>query len=130
MNDLLTNKYLNKIAGWVGVVENVDHAISVAQEIGFPVMAKASAGGGGKGMRVAWDEQDLAEGFKLATDEAASSFGDSRMLIEKFVEHPRHVEIQVLGDQHGTVLYLPERECSIQRRNQKVIEEASSVFSV
>ncbi|KAG7670044.1 hypothetical protein Ndes2526B_g06419 [Nannochloris sp. 'desiccata'] len=117
---------VNTIPGWVGVVEGVDHAISVAKEIGFPVMAKASAGGGGKGMRIAWDEKDLAEGYVLATQEAASAFGDSRMLIEKYVEHPRHVEIQVLGDKHGTVLYLPERECSIQRRNQKVIEEAPS----
>jgi propionyl-CoA carboxylase alpha chain len=117
---------VNTIPGWVGVVEGVDHAIAVAKEIGFPVMAKASAGGGGKGMRIAWDEKDLAEGYVLATQEAASSFGDSRMLIEKYVEHPRHIEIQVLGDTHGTVLYLPERECSIQRRNQKVIEEAPS----
>lgn len=117
---------VNTIPGFVGVVDGIDHAIAVAKEIGFPVMAKASAGGGGKGMRIAWDEKDLAEGFVLATQEAASSFGDSRMLIEKFVEHPRHVEIQVLGDTYGTVLYLPERECSIQRRNQKVIEEAPS----
>ena len=117
---------VNTIPGWVGVVEGVDHAISVAKEIGFPVMAKASAGGGGKGMRIAWDEKDLAEGYVLATQEAASAFGDARMLIEKYVEHPRHVEIQVLGDTHGTILYLPERECSIQRRNQKVIEEAPS----
>ena len=117
---------VNTIPGWVGVVEGVDHALEVAKEIGFPVMAKASAGGGGKGMRIAWNEKDLAEGYVLATQEAASSFGDSRMLIEKFVEHPRHVEIQVLGDTFGTVLYLPERECSIQRRNQKVIEEAPS----
>jgi propionyl-CoA carboxylase alpha chain len=117
---------VNTIPGWVGVVEGVDHAISVAKEIGFPVMVKASAGGGGKGMRIAWDEKDLAEGYILATQEAASAFGDSRMLIEKYVEHPRHIEIQVLGDTHGTVLYLPERECSIQRRNQKVIEEAPS----
>ena len=94
----------------MGVVEGVDHALEVAKEIGFPVMAKASAGGGGKGMRIAWNEKDLAEGYVLATQEAASSFGDSRMLIEKFVEHPRHVEIQVLGDTFGTVLYLPERE--------------------
>lgn len=117
---------VNTIPGWVGVVEGVDHAIAVAMEIGFPVMVKASAGGGGKGMRIAWNEKDLAEGYKLATEEAASAFGDSRMLIEKFVERPRHVEIQVLGDTQGNVLYLPERECSIQRRNQKVIEEAPS----
>ena len=117
---------VNTIPGWVGVIEDADHACAVAKEIGFPVMAKASAGGGGKGMRIAWDEKDLAEGYKLATQEAASAFGDARMLIEKYIEHPRHVEIQVLGDQHGTVLYLPERECSIQRRNQKVIEEAPS----
>lgn len=115
---------VHTIPGWVGVVDGVDHAVSVAREIGFPVMVKASAGGGGKGMRVAWDEKDLARGFELASQEAASAFGDSRMLIEKYVERPRHVEIQVLGDTHGNVFYLPERECSIQRRNQKVIEEA------
>lgn len=117
---------VNTIPGWVGVVEGVDHAIAVAREIGFPVMVKASAGGGGKGMRIAWDEKDLAEGYKLATEEAASAFGDSRMLIEKYVERPRHIEFQVLGDTQGNVVYLPERECSIQRRNQKVIEEAPS----
>ena len=90
------------------------------------VARQASAGGGGKGMRIAWDERGLLDGYALATQEAASAFGDSRMLIEKFVERPRHVEIQVLGDKHGALFWLPERECSIQRRNQKVIEEAPS----
>lgn len=118
---------VHTIPGWVGVVEGADHAVAVAKEIGFPVMVKASAGGGGKGMRIAWDEGDLREGYELATQEAASAFGDSRMLIEKYVVRPRHIEFQVLGDKHGNVLYLPERECSIQRRNQKVIEEAPSL---
>ena len=110
------------------MVEGPDHAVSVARDVGFPVMIKASAGGGGKGMRVAWDERELVEGFALAAQEAAAAFGDSRMLIEKYVERPRHIEIQVLGDRHGNVWYMPERECSIQRRNQKVIEEAPSPF--
>ncbi|KAL4856779.1 Propionyl-CoA carboxylase alpha chain [Chlorella vulgaris] len=117
---------VNTIPGWAGVTENADHALSVAKDIGFPVMIKASAGGGGKGMRVAWNEKELREGYELCTQEAASAFGDSRMLIEKFIEQPRHIEIQVLGDKHGNVVYFPERECSIQRRNQKVIEEAPS----
>ncbi|KAL4458176.1 hypothetical protein ABPG75_013041 [Micractinium tetrahymenae] len=117
---------VNTIPGWAGVTENADHAIEVARDIGFPVMIKASAGGGGKGMRIAWNEKELREGYELATQEAASAFGDSRMLIEKFIEQPRHIEIQVLGDKHGNVVYFPERECSIQRRNQKVIEEAPS----
>lgn len=117
---------VHTIPGWVGVVEGADHAVAVAKDIGFPVMVKASAGGGGKGMRIAWDERDLRQGYELATQEAASAFGDSRMLIEKYVVRPRHIEFQVLGDKHGNVLYLPERECSIQRRNQKVIEEAPS----
>ncbi|KAI7845174.1 hypothetical protein COHA_001219 [Chlorella ohadii] len=132
---------VNTIPGWAGVVKDADHAVSVAEDIGFPVMIKASAGGGGKGMRIAWNERELREGFELCTQassgrgsvqwaaaagEAAAAFGDSRMLIEKFIEQPRHIEIQVLGDKHGNVVYFPERECSIQRRNQKVIEEAPS----
>ncbi|KAL6786027.1 hypothetical protein ACKKBG_A01110 [Auxenochlorella protothecoides x Auxenochlorella symbiontica] len=119
---------VNTIPGWAGVVESAEHAIELAKDIGYPVMIKASAGGGGKGMRIAWDEKGLAEGFELASQEAASSFGDSRMLIEKFIEEPRHIEIQVMGDKHGNVVFFPERECSIQRRNQKVIEEAPSPF--
>lgn len=90
-------------------------------------MVKASAGGGGKGMRIAYTDDEVKEAFKLCTNEAASSFGDDRLLVEKFVEDPRHIEIQIIGDKHGNVYYLPERECSIQRRNQKVIEEAPSV---
>ncbi|KDD73232.1 L chain of carbamoyl-phosphate synthase, partial [Helicosporidium sp. ATCC 50920] len=119
---------VNTIPGWVGVVDDESHAARLASEIGYPVMIKASAGGGGKGMRIAWSEAELKASWKLAVDEAASSFGDSRMLIEKFIESPRHIEIQVLGDRHGNVVYFPERECSIQRRNQKVIEEAPSPF--
>lgn len=117
---------VNIIPGYIGVVENADHAVAVAKEIGYPVMVKASAGGGGKGMRIAYTDKEVVEVFKLCTDEAASSFGDSRMLVEKFIEQPRHIEIQVLGDKHGNIISLPERECSIQRRNQKVIEEAPS----
>lgn len=113
-----------------GEVNTVDHALSIAKDIGYPIIMKASAGGGGKGMRVAWNETELAEGFKLARDEAMASFGDNRMLIQHFVcpVDGRHIEIQLVGDKHGNVLTLPERECSIQRRNQKVIEEAPSVL--
>ena len=103
-------------------------AVKVAEEIGFPVMIKASAGGGGKGMRVAWNAEEAREGFRSAVNEAKSSFGDDRVFIEKFVEEPRHIEIQVLADGHGNTLHLGERECSIQRRHQKVIEEAPSPF--
>src|SRR5207302_10718903 len=101
-------------------------AVQIADEIGYPVMIKASAGGGGKGMRIADSRSEVAEGFGLAKSEAKSSFGDDRVFIEKFIVDPRHVEIQVLGDKHGNVIYLGERECSIQRRNQKVVEEAPS----
>ena len=114
------------VPGHLGVIEDVAHAISIAEEIGYPVMIKASAGGGGKGMRIAHDRRDVEEGFPAAKAEALSSFGDDRVFIEKFITSPRHIEIQVLGDKHGTVLHLNERECSIQRRNQKVIEEAPS----
>jgi propionyl-CoA carboxylase alpha chain len=102
--------------------------VTIAKDIGFPVMMKASAGGGGKGMRLAWHEKDVREGFDSVKREGLSSFGDDRVFIEKFIENPRHIEIQVLGDKHGNILYLGERECSIQRRHQKVVEEAPSPF--
>lgn len=117
---------VHTIPGWIGIVDDANHAARIAHEIGYPVMIKASGGGGGKGMRIAHDEKDLKRMYDVATDEAASSFGDPRMLIEKYIEQPRHVEIQILGDKQGNMVYLPERECSIQRRNQKVIEEAPS----
>ena len=112
--------------GFLGVIESPEHAVSIANEIGYPVMIKASAGGGGKGMRIATSAGEVADGFARAKSEAASSFGDDRVFVEKFITDPRHIEIQVLGDKHGNVVYLGERECSIQRRNQKVIEEAPS----
>nr|CAG8540177.1 3995_t:CDS:2 [Entrophospora candida]CAG8586213.1 3242_t:CDS:2 [Entrophospora candida] len=118
---------VNTIPGFNGVIENTDHALEIARSIGYPVMLKASAGGGGKGMRIAWNDQEVIDGFKLASQESLSSFGDDRLLIEKYIDNPRHIEIQLLADNFGNVLYLPERECSIQRRNQKVIEEAPSV---
>ncbi|OAJ43129.1 propionyl-CoA carboxylase alpha chain, mitochondrial [Batrachochytrium dendrobatidis JEL423] len=133
MGDKIQSKIIAKeakvttIPGFNGVVENVDHAVKIANEIGYPVMIKASAGGGGKGMRIAWNDKEAREAFKISSSEALSSFGDSRLLVEKFIEDPRHIEIQLIGDQHGNTIYLPERECSIQRRNQKVIEEAPSV---
>src|SRR3954451_19472835 len=114
------------VPGYLGVIESPDHAVKIADEIGYPVMIKASAGGGGKGMRLAYSREEVAEGFARAKSEAASSFGDDRVFVEKFIVNPRHIEIQVLGDKHGNVIYLGERECSIQRRNQKVIEEAPS----
>jgi len=116
------------VPGYLGVIADAGEAVKIAGEIGYPVMIKASAGGGGKGMRIARSEAEVAEGFALAKSEARSSFGDDRVFIEKFVENPRHIEIQLLGDKHGNVVYLFERECSIQRRNQKVIEEAPSPF--
>src|SRR5579864_3710713 len=116
------------VPGHLGVVGNPEHAVSVARDIGYPVMLKASAGGGGKGMRVARDDDELRDGFAGAQNEARSSFGDDRVFIEKYIEEPRHIEIQVLGDAHGHVIHLGERECSIQRRHQKVIEEAPSPF--
>ena len=119
---------VNTIPGHVGVIRDVAEALKIAEDIGFPVMIKASAGGGGKGMRIARAADEMAEGFRLATNEARSSFADDRVFIEKFIEDPRHIEIQVLVDSHGTALYLGERECSIQRRHQKVIEEAPSPF--
>src|SRR3954467_10971322 len=117
---------VSTVPGFLGVIESPEHAVSIADEIGYPVMIKASAGGGGKGMRIAYSSDEVAEGFARAKSEAASSFGDDRVFVEKFITDPRHIEIQVLGDKHGNVIYLGERECSIQRRNQKVIEEAPS----
>ncbi|MDP1881951.1 MAG: biotin carboxylase N-terminal domain-containing protein, partial [Bradyrhizobium sp.] len=117
---------VSTVPGYLGVIEDERHAVKIADAIGYPVMIKASAGGGGKGMRIAHSTSEVAEGFGLAKAEAKSSFGDDRVFIEKFIVDPRHIEIQVLGDKHGNVIYLGERECSIQRRNQKVIEEAPS----
>src|ERR1700728_44858 len=117
---------VSTVPGHLGVIEDDNEAIAIADQIGYPVMIKASAGGGGKGMRVAFTKGEVAENFARARSEAKSSFGDDRVFIEKFITDPRHVEIQVLGDKHGHVIYLGERECSIQRRNQKVIEESPS----
>ncbi len=117
---------VSTVPGYLGEIEDAKTAVKIAGEIGYPVMIKASAGGGGKGMRIAWNAGECAEGFDLARSEARSSFGDDRVFIEKFIVNPRHIEIQVLGDKHGNVIHLGERECSIQRRNQKVIEEAPS----
>lgn len=132
MGDKITSKKfaaeagVSTVPGYMGLIETPEEAVRIAKDIGFPVMIKASAGGGGKGMRIAWTAEEAADGFSRARSEAASSFGDDRIFIEKFIENPRHIEIQVLGDKHGNVIYLGERECSIQRRNQKVIEEAPS----
>lgn len=117
---------VSTVPGHLGVIEDDKHAVKIADEIGYPVMIKASAGGGGKGMRIAHSKAEVAEGFNLAKAEAKASFGDDRVFVEKFIVDPRHIEIQVLGDKHGNVIYLGERECSIQRRNQKIIEEAPS----
>jgi len=117
---------VSTVPGYLGAIESPERAAEIADEIGYPVMIKASAGGGGKGMRIAHSRNEVAEGFARARSEAKSSFGDDRVFVEKFIVNPRHVEIQVLGDKHGNVIYLGERECSIQRRNQKVIEEAPS----
>src|SRR5690606_12689041 len=119
---------VNTVPGYLGVIENAEQAQKIADEIGYPVMIKASAGGGGKGMRIAWDASEVRDGFDRARSEAKSSFGDDRVFIEKFVVEPRHIEIQVLADSHCNAIYLGERECSIQRRNQKVVEEAPSPF--
>ena len=134
MGDKITSKKLaaeagvSTVPGHMGLIEDADEAVKISDQIGYPVMIKASAGGGGKGMRIAWTPQEAREGFQASKNEAKNSFGDDRIFIEKFVTEPRHIEIQVLGDKHGNVLYLGERECSIQRRNQKVIEEAPSPF--
>ena len=117
---------VSTVPGYLGEISDATHAIKIAGEIGYPVMIKASAGGGGKGMRIAWSEKEVADGFNASRSEAKASFGDDRMFIEKFIVNPRHIEIQLLGDKHGNCVYLGERECSIQRRNQKVIEEAPS----
>ncbi|MGZ5914640.1 MAG: acetyl-CoA carboxylase biotin carboxylase subunit, partial [Hyphomicrobium sp.] len=117
---------VSTVPGYMGEIADVKHAVKIADEIGYPVMIKASAGGGGKGMRIAWSKDEVADGFNSSRNEAKASFGDDRMFIEKFIVNPRHIEIQLIGDKHGNVIYLGERECSIQRRNQKVIEEAPS----
>ncbi|MBO6784883.1 MAG: acetyl/propionyl/methylcrotonyl-CoA carboxylase subunit alpha, partial [Alphaproteobacteria bacterium] len=134
MGDKIESKKLadeagvSTVPGHMGIIADDEEAVKIAAEIGFPVMIKASAGGGGKGMRIAASEDEVREGFRSAQNEARSSFGDDRIFIEKFIEEPRHIEIQVLADKHGNVVYLGERECSIQRRHQKVIEEAPSPF--
>src|SRR5690606_16085738 len=132
MGDKITSKKLaaeagvSTVPGFMCLIEHEAHAVETALGIGYAVVIKASARGGGKGMRIAWDDVEAAEGFLRSRSEAASSFGDDRIFIEKFVTSPRHIEIQVLGDSHGNCIHLGERECSIQRRNQKVIEEAPS----
>jgi propionyl-CoA carboxylase alpha chain len=134
MGDKIESKKLaqkagvNMVPGHLAAIKDADEAVKIARQVGYPVMIKASAGGGGKGMRLAWNDAETRDGFRSATSEAKSSFGDDRVFIEKFIEHPRHIEIQVIGDAHGNVIYLGERECSIQRRHQKVIEEAPSPF--
>jgi propionyl-CoA carboxylase alpha chain len=119
---------VNVVPGFLGDIASTEDAVRIAAEIGYPVMMKASAGGGGKGMRLAWSETDVREGFEATKREGLASFGDDRVFIEKFIESPRHIEIQLIGDRHGNILYLGERECSIQRRHQKVVEEAPSPF--
>jgi propionyl-CoA carboxylase alpha chain len=134
MGDKITSKKIaaeagvSTVPGFMGLIADADEAVKISNEIGYPVMIKASAGGGGKGMRIAWNDTETREGFQASKNEAKSSFGDDRIFIEKFVTQPRHIEIQVLADSHGNCVYLGERECSIQRRNQKVIEEAPSPF--
>jgi propionyl-CoA carboxylase alpha chain len=134
MGDKITSKKIaqeaqvSTVPGYMGLIEDAEEAVKISNEVGYPVMIKASAGGGGKGMRIAWNDEEAREGFQSSKNEAASSFGDDRIFIEKFVTQPRHIEIQVLCDAHGNGIYLGERECSIQRRNQKVVEEAPSPF--
>ena len=134
MGDKITSKKIaqdagvSTVPGYMGLIESAEDAVKISKKIGYPVMIKASAGGGGKGMRIAWDDRDAKEGFQSSKNEAASSFGDDRIFIEKFITQPRHIEIQVLADAHGNCIYLNERECSIQRRNQKVVEEAPSPY--
>ncbi len=134
MGDKITSKKIaqdagvSTVPGYMGLIADADEAVKISQKVGYPVMIKASAGGGGKGMRIAWSDDGAREGFQSSKNEAAASFGDDRIFIEKFVTQPRHIEIQVLADAHGNTVYLHERECSIQRRNQKVIEEAPSPF--
>ena len=117
---------VSTVPGYLGEIGDAREAVRIAEEIGYPVMIKASAGGGGKGMRVAFNRREVEEGFTSSRSEAKASFGDDRVFIEKFIVNPRHIEIQVLGDKHGNVIHLGERECSVQRRNQKVLEEAPS----
>ena len=123
MGDKIESKKLAKnagvscVPGFLGEVEEDKDILRISNEIGYPVMIKASAGGGGKGMRIAHNDQDALEGFKLSKEEAISSFGDGRIFIEKYIVDPRHIEYQILGDEHGNYVYLPERECSVQRRN-------------
>ncbi|MGB3177345.1 MAG: acetyl/propionyl/methylcrotonyl-CoA carboxylase subunit alpha [Albidovulum sp.] len=134
MGDKITSKKLaqeagvSTVPGYMGLIKDAEDAVKISNQVGYPVMIKASAGGGGKGMRIAWTDQEARDGFQSSKNEAANSFGDDRIFIEKFVTQPRHIEIQVLADKHGNTVYLHERECSIQRRNQKVIEEAPSPF--
>ena len=134
MGDKITSKKIaqeagvSTVPGYMGLIEDAEDAVKISNKVGYPVMIKASAGGGGKGMRIAWNDAEAREGFQSSKNEAASSFGDDRIFIEKFVTQPRHIEIQVLADSHGNTVYLNERECSIQRRNQKVVEEAPSPF--
>jgi len=134
MGDKIESKKLamkagvNVVPGFVGEIDDTEHAVRISEEIGYPVMMKASAGGGGKGMRLAYNEKDVREGFEATKREGLNSFGDDRVFIEKFILNPRHIEIQILGDKHGKIIYLNERECSIQRRHQKVVEEAPSPF--
>ena len=134
MGDKITSKKIaqeakvSTVPGHMGLIADAEEAVKISNEIGYPVMIKASAGGGGKGMRIAWDDAGAREGFQSSKNEAANSFGDDRIFIEKFVTQPRHIEIQVLCDSHGNGIYLGERECSIQRRQQKVVEEAPSPF--
>jgi propionyl-CoA carboxylase alpha chain len=134
MGDKITSKKIaqdagvSTVPGYMGLIADAEEAVKISNQIGYPVMIKASAGGGGKGMRIAWTDEEAREGFQLSKNEAANSFGDDRIFIEKFVTQPRHIEIQVLCDSHGNGVYLGERECSIQRRNQKVVEEAPSPF--
>lgn len=134
MGDKITSKKLaqeanvSTVPGYMGLIDDAEHAVKISNEVGYPVMIKASAGGGGKGMRIAWNDDEAREGFQSSKNEAANSFGDDRIFIEKFVTQPRHIEIQVLCDKHGNGVYLHERECSIQRRQQKVVEEAPSPF--
>ncbi len=134
MGDKITSKKIaqdadvSTVPGYMGLIEDAEDAVKISNQVGYPVMIKASAGGGGKGMRIAWNDAEAREGFQSSKNEAANSFGDDRIFIEKFVTQPRHIEIQVLADAHGNAVYLHERECSIQRRNQKVIEEAPSPF--
>ncbi len=134
MGDKITSKKfaaeagVSTVPGHMDLIKDAKEAVKISKDIGYPVMIKASAGGGGKGMRIAWNDKEAEEGFNGAKAEAKASFGDDRIFIEKFVDQPRHIEIQVLGDKHGNCIYLNERECSIQRRNQKVVEEAPSPF--